>query len=224
MRLEHVDAAFTAKLIHTYTPNQPVGTLPIAFGTEWEHIPVQFGLVDEWLAQNPDVAVNVSRGVPIPDTSRLIAQNRLWEVTATGNKTRLVRPYRLLYQVDIIAPDLERMNALVETILTRIPPLGFGSLVTVNGVDCPLELVDQKDLTSYATTAKREFRFTLTYGVEVWLEPVPTVPQAPEAELDAPLVLAVLLETIVKEANPHVESSEERWTVVPSAELDDPSA
>lgn len=173
-----------------------LGGLPTAAGSAYEltpaaltsPVPLVFGQADEWWLSFALPAVNITRLGIYPDPNRLQANFRPAELVGSVWQQQAVPsvPINLVYEIELAAGTQGEMLALVEHVLLALPPLGFGTSLSVYGRMIGYRANGMVDRTDYLTKQGRMYRYAFTYVVEAWVGSTDTV--------DVPAIDALLIQ------------------------------
>ena len=151
-------------------------------------VPVLSGLTEQWFLGRTLPAINVRRLDMVPNLTRRLpgfkavefstnpATPNTWNVQASSSE-----PMDFLYQVELATTSQRDLNALLEYVLTKFPPSGYQSALTLYGRQIPFRQTGFHDLTLVTDNKDgRLLRVVFTYTVEGWFvslacEKVPTV-------------------------------------------------
>jgi len=151
-------------------------------------VPVLFDLPEEWwderdvygveLAPGERVVcgINVKRMDIVMDPSRFLPNFKARELSSnpdTPNTWNIQKhqsiPVTILYNVQLVTESQVHMNKLLEHTFLKLPPEGFGTVLTVDNRLIPFRVQSVRNETPESTKGARKFLHEYTYAVDGWV-------------------------------------------------------
>lgn len=146
-------------------------------------VPVTMQIPDEWFAQAYLPAVNAWR-LDLrynPDLFRVGQFSRpVQRDDGSGTDSTVIEtkphalPFKATYEIGLRTRYQLQLVELIEAIQQRMPPMGFGSFLTVGLADgdiiVPFQQLRYIDLTDQSQRGERNFEARFTYEMDIWLD------------------------------------------------------